>query len=439
MSNRSFMLGAIILLIVLSIGGTAVSATQPQVNTAVPTVSAAFVAGDFSRPTDMANAGDNRLFVVEQDGLIKIIDGNGAVLDTPFLDIDNLVDSATHGERGLLGLTFHPDYPNTPNFYVNYTAEGGGDTVVARFTVSATDPNLANTGSRQEILRVTQPQGNHNGGDLAFGPDGYLYIALGDGGGGGDDDPGHGDVGNGQEHQTLLGKILRIDVGGAAPYTIPADNPFVTDSGALDEIWALGLRNPWRFSFDRETGDLYIADVGQSAREEVNFQQADSSGGENYGWRCYEGFNTFNTTGCGPSGSYTFPIDDYPRSNSQNPNDAGTSITGGFVYRGRSYPDLLGYYLYADFISSNIWLAKQAGSNWEITPIGKLPGLVNPSTFGEGCDGELYVAGYGGSIFRIQTGASPLSRLTIADGDHLLYLPLIMNIGTATCTSSSTP
>ncbi len=426
MSNRLFTLGAIFLLIVLGVGKTAVSATNSEGVTAVPTVSAAFVVGGFSRPTDIAHAGDNRLFVVEQGGLIKIIDANGAVLDEPFLDIDTLVDSATHGERGLLGLAFHPDYPNTPYFYVNYTAEGSGDTVIDRFSVTS-DPNLADANSRLQILRVAQPQGNHNAGDLAFGPDGYLYITMGDGGGGGDDDAGHGTVGNGQGRQTLLGKILRIDVDSDTPYAIPADNPFVGDSSTLDEIWALVLRNPWRFSFDRETGDFYIADVGQSAREEVNFQPAGSSGGENYGWRCYEGFNTFNTTGCGPSGSYTFPFDDYPRSNTTNPNDAGTSVTGGFVYRGSDFPDLNGYYLYADFVSSHVWLAKQGSPDWEITPIGTLTGLTNPSTFGEGCDGELYVAGYGGSIYQIQTSGSPLSHLTLANGDHLIYLPVIMN------------
>ena len=422
MSNRLFMLGAIFLLIVLSVVGTAVSATNVEGVTAVPTVNASFLADGFSRPTDITHAGDNRLFVVEQDGYIKIIDENGTVLIDPFLDIDNLVDS----------VTFHPDYPNTPYFYVNYTAEGSGDTVIDRFSVT-TDPNLADVSSRLEIMRVGQPQENHNGGDLAFGPDGYLYISMGDGGGGGDNDTGHGSVGNGQGRQTLLGKILRIDVDSGTPYAIPTDNPFVGNSSTLDEIWALGLRNPWRFSFDRETGDLYIADGGQGAREEVNFQPASSSGGENYGWRCYEGFNTYNTSGCGPAGNYTFPIDDYPRSNITNPNDAGTSITGGFVYRGSDFPDLNGTYLYADFVSSHVWLAKQGSPNWEITPIGQLTGLTNPSTFGEGCDGELYVAGYGGSIYQIQTSTSPLSHLTLADGDYLIYLPFIVNNSGLTC------
>ncbi|KAA3655079.1 MAG: glucose dehydrogenase [Chloroflexi bacterium] len=430
MSNRLFMLGATFLLIVLGVGGTAVSARDVRRVTAVPTVNASFLASGFSKPTDITHAGDNRLFVAEQDGYIKIIDENGSVLANPFLDINILVD--INSERGLLGLTFHPDYPTTPYFYVNYTAKGSGDTIIDRFSVT-TDPNLADVSSRQEILRVAQPQENHNAGDLAFGPDGYLYITMGDGGGGGDNDTGHGTVGNGQERQTLLGKILRIDADNGTPYTIPNDNPFVGDNSTLDEIWALGLRNPWRFSFDRETGDLYIADVGQGAREEVNFQPASSSGGENYGWRCYEGFNTFNTSGCGPSSDYVFPIDDYPRSNITNPNDAGTSITGGFVYRGSDFPDLNGYYIYADFINSNVWLAKQGSPDWEITPIGKLTDLFNPSTFGEGCDGELYVAAYSnGSILQIQTNGSPPAPL-VPSGAHLLYLPMIMDNHNSNC------
>ncbi|MFQ5435666.1 MAG: PQQ-dependent sugar dehydrogenase, partial [Anaerolineae bacterium] len=400
------------LLILIGVTETAVSATHlHSPNGTLPTLSVSLVADGFTRPTDITNAGDNRLFIVEQAGLIKIIDENGLVLIEPFLDIDALVDSASHNERGLLGLAFHPSYPTEPYFYVNYTAEGGGDTVIARFQVSADDPNLADPDSRQEILRVSQPQGNHNAGDLAFGPDGTLYITMGDGGGGGDNDPGHGDIGNGQERTTLLGKILRIDVNGSTPYTVPADNPFVGDSSTLDEIWALGLRNPWRISFDRQTGDLYIADVGQNAWEEINFQSAESNGGENYGWRCYEGNAAFNTTGCGAPAEYVFPIDDYPHSNSTEPDDAGFSITGGFVYRGSNYPDLAGIYIYADFGSSNVWLARSNGPNWDITPIGQLPGLSAPSTFGEGCDGELYVAGFGGSIFQIQTTGTAITHL----------------------------
>ena len=438
MSIRMVTLGATFLMLVLVVSKTAVFATTTDIeeqtpssttlSADVPSISASLVTSGLSRPTDITHAGDNRLFVAEQDGQIRIINTDGTLLNTPFLDIDNLVDSVSHSEMGLLGLTFHPDYPSTPYFYVNYTAEGSGDTVIDRFEVSSNDENVADASSRQEILRVSQPQQNHNAGDLMFGPDGYLYITMGDGGGAGDDDTGHGTVGNGQNKQTLLGKILRIDVDSATPYDIPADNPFVSDTSTLDEIWALGLRNPWRLSFDRESGDLYIADVGQGAREEVNFQPASSSGGENYGWRCYEGFIEFNTGDCGPVSSYTSPIDDYPRSNSQDPNDVGLSITGGFIYRGSDYADLNGYYIYADFVSSNFWLAKQGSPDWEITPIGQLSGVTNPSTFGEGCDGELYVTNYyGGHIYKIQSSENSLNHLTVADGDFLVYLPLILN------------
>jgi hypothetical protein len=257
------------------------------------------------------------------------------------------------------------------------------------------------------------------GGDLRFGPDGYLYVATGDGGSGGDP---WGQFGNGQNPQTLLGKILRLDVTNGSPYAIPGDNPFVGDAGALDEIWALGLRNPWRISFDRETGDLFIADVGQNAREEVNFQPAASSGGENYGWRCYEGNAAFNLSGCGSAGSYVFPIYDYPHTNNQNPDDAGQSITGGFVYRGQQFPALTGHYLFADFVRSHVWLARSEGGDWLVEPLGRVAGLSNPSTFGEGCDGELYVAGYGGTLYQVQ-GAAP--QLPVTSGEFLLFLPLI--------------
>ena len=249
-------------------------------------------AGGFTRPVDIVNAGDSRLFIVEQRGIIKIIDGNGQVLSTPFLDIDARVGSQGN-EQGLLGLAFHPDYANNGFFYVNYT-NNSGDTRIARFKVSADNPNVADPNSEKLLLPVDQPYSNHNAGDLTFGPDGYLYFGLGDGGSGGDPQN------NGQTATAYLGKMLRIDVDNGDPYAIPPTNPFKDTDFYLDEIWATGLRNPWRFSFDRLTGDLWIGDVGQDAWEEIDFQPASSTGGENYGWRCYEGNHVYSMSGSCP-------------------------------------------------------------------------------------------------------------------------------------------
>lgn len=451
MNKRWILLAGLFVLVVGWLGGTAVAAL-PTIEPAAPegsvslTVSA--VESGFTQPVDIANAGDDRLFIVEQPGVIRIIDADGNKLDEPFLDINDIVDSETHGERGLLGLAFHPDYPNTPYFYVNYTAvSGSGDTIIARYTVSS-DPNIADENSAVEILRIDQPQGNHNAGDLNFGPqDGYLYIAMGDGGGGGDDDDDHTPgFGNAQDMTKLLGKVLRINVdgdgglapdcgtvdGGAAPYTIPNDNPFTASGDNIcDEIWASGLRNPWRVSFDRETFDYYIADVGQNLWEEVNFQPASSTGGENYGWRCYEGdlfTNIDSMAEC--DGPYVFPFAVYPHGSGT---DAGNSITGGYVYRGNDFPALSGIYIYADYISSNFWLAQNDGG-WNITPLGGI-GVNNPSTFGEGCDGELYVASYSGTIYQVQTPITVGPASPQGSGlDQFIYLPLIFGNNTGlTC------
>lgn len=391
-----------------SINGTAGPLPPPE-----PAVS--LVADGFNQPVDIANAGDDRLFIVERDGLIRIIDADSSVVATPFLDINGRVDSSSHGERGLLGLAFHPDYPNTPYFYVNYTSNSG-DTTVSRFSVTG-DPYVADPTSEQILLTIDQPFRNHNGGDLNFGVDGYLYIATGDGGSGGDPDD------YGQNNLSLLGKILRIDVDSGSPYGIPSDNPFVDDPNARDEIWATGLRNPWRFSFDRDTNDMYIGDVGQGQWEEVNYAPGASMGGENYGWRCYEGFQEFNTTDCGDADDYVMPLDDYPHSDMGNANDIGFSVTGGFVYRGADYQDLQGYYIYGDFVTANIWLAKQNGDNWDVMTIGTIENLSNVSTFGEGCDGELYVADYGGEIFQMVTSFTPVPEPTPTPGPFLLYIP----------------
>ena len=449
--NGWFILAGLFLMVTGWLGGTAVSA-QPPLTPEAPDgigITVVSVESGFTQPVDIANAGDDRLFIVEQPGVIRIIDANGDMLPDPFLDINTIVDSETHSERGLLGLAFHPDYPNTPYFYVNYTAVplGVGDTVIARYTVSS-DPNIADESSAVEILRLIQPDDNHNAGDLNFGPqDGYLYIAMGDGGSSNDSGTGHNpDIGNAQDMTQLLGKVLRLNVdgdsglapdcgtingGSTPPYTIPTDNPFTADSdGICNEIWASGLRNPWRASFDRETGDYYLGDVGQGSWEEVSFQPASSTGGENYGWRCYEG-NEF--TGLDSMAecddSYVFPFDDYPRDNLVNDNDEGRAVTGGYVYRGDDFPALDGVYIYADYVSSNFWLAQNSGG-WNITTLGNI-GVSNPSTFGEGCDGELYVASHGGAIYQIQSGSPAKPEGTVLD--NFVYLPLVIGGTGLTC------
>lgn len=332
------------------------------------------------QPTAIVSAkdGSKRLFVVEQSGEIRIVK-NGKLLQSPFLDIVSLVRSG--GERGLLGLAFPPDFASTKIFYVNYTNRTGiGNTVVASFKAGK-DADSADPASRREILTIKQPYANHNGGQLAFGPDGFLYIGTGDGGSGGDP---HG---NGQRLDTLLGKILRIDVAsGAAPYRLPK-NPFG------NEIWAYGLRNPWRFSFDRATGDLYIADVGQDEVEEINHQPAGSGAGANYGWNIMEGDRCFRDPACKKSG-LTMPVAVYRHGKGD------CSVTGGYVYRGRT-ETLRGIYLYGDFCSGRIWGLRKVGTKWQTKLLADTPYAI--STFGEDEDGELYLADYGsGTIYRVR-------------------------------------
>ncbi|KAA3625878.1 MAG: T9SS C-terminal target domain-containing protein [Bacteroidetes bacterium] len=368
------------------------SLSLPVGITAQPQIALSVIANGFDSPVDIASAGDDRLFVVEQDGVIKIIDGNHDVLATPFLDIDGQVGS-NGNEQGLLGLAFHPNYNENGYFFVYYT-KNNGDTRVSRFTVDGSNPNLADPSSELVILEEDQPFSNHNGGAIKFGPDGYLYISLGDGGSGGDP------YGYGQNRLTFLGKMLRIDIDNGDPYSIPETNPFAFDDFTLDEIWSLGLRNAWRFSFDRETGDMWIADVGQNEWEEVNFQPADSPGGENYGWRCFEGFETYNNDpdDCPDESQLTMPVVVY-----SNNFTNGCSITGGFVYRGTEFPELYGHYLYTDFCSGRIWsLTPDGDEGWNNVQ------LINSTnneftSFGEDHQGELYLAGRGsGNIFQIQ-------------------------------------
>lgn len=376
--------------------------------TAQPTIHLKEIAKDFNNPVDITHAGDDRLFIVEQQGVIKIYSKEQSTLDAPFLDIQDRVRSG--GERGLLGLAFHPNYKENGFFFVNYTATNGGQTRIARFTVSADDPNKADPNSEVILLTINQPFSNHNGGGIKFGGDGYLYIGMGDGGSGGDP------LDSGQTPNSLLGKMLRIDVDNGSPYGIPADNPFINDSTISDEIWAIGLRNPWRFSFDRATQDLWIGDVGQNAWEEVSYQPANSKGGENYGWRCYEGFETFNTTNCAADSTMTPPVHVY-RTGSVD----GASITGGFVYRGSQNPSLLGHYLYGDYVSRKIWsLIPNDSGDWTNVELLNSGFLI--STFGEDQAGELYVADHRGGIYQIMDDqTSPVQ--TISTIEELMITP----------------
>lgn len=344
-------------------------------------------------PVCIANAGDSRLFVVDQHGIIQIVDSNGIVLPQPFLDIHERVSYG--GERGLLGLAFHPEFSSNGYFYVNYTGNGDS-TRISQFSMSRDNPDLADPESEMNLMTIFQPFSNHNGGDLNFGPDGYLYIGLGDGGSSGD--PGN----RAQNPMEYLGKMLRIDVDSESPYGIPPTNPFNGSLNTLNEIWALGLRNPWRFSFDRLTGDLWIADVGQNAFEEVNYQPAGSAGGENYGWRCYEGNQPYNTTGCAAASEYTSPVHTYPH-------DDGCSVTGGYVYRGSTSSQYYGRYFFADYCSDRIWTLHNVGGTWQKEDFGQYTGN-NFSTFGEDAEGQLYIAGVtSGTIFRITTDFTGLS------------------------------
>lgn len=348
------------------------------------------VASGFNRPLFLTNAGDGsgRLFVVQQSGRIRIV-RDGQMVDPPFLDVSSLISSEALGggysERGLLGLTFHPDYANNGQFFINYT-DRSGDTVVARYQVSADNPDVADPNSAVTILTQEQPYPNHNGGMLAFGPDGYLYVGLGDGGSGGDPEN------RAQNLGTWLGKILRIDVN-ADTFTVPADNPYAGARGALPEIWAYGLRNPWRFSFDRSTGDLYIGDVGQNQWEEIDFQPADSTGGENYGWNVYEATHPYN--GAPAPDNMVLPVAEYSHG-------VGISISGGYVYRGSLLPQLDGVYFYGDYGTGTIWsLYRDANADWQNNVFLSGTGLTI-SGFGEDEDGELYVVDYAGRILRFE-------------------------------------
>lgn len=330
--------------------------------------------------------GTGRLFVVEQTGKIHIIQ-NDSLRPQPFLDLSATVSqlNSNQSEQGLLGLAFPPDFESSQVFYVNYTNRDG-NTIIARYRVSA-DVNAAEPSSEEVLLQVEQPRANHNGGGMNFGPDGYLYIILGDGGGAGD--PGN----HAQNPETLLGSLLRIDVSPAEGYTIPADNPFV-QGGGKPEVWAYGLRNAWRFSFDRLTGDLYLADVGQDAWEEINFLPAGSPGGFNFGWNYFEGTHPYQGT---PPEDAVFidPVHEYDHS-------LGQSITGGAVYRGQALPEFNGIYLFGDFISGRIWgMLPNEDYCRAVEELFQTGHYI--STFGEDENGELYYSNYQqGTVYRLE-------------------------------------
>jgi len=328
----------------------------------------------------------SRLFLVEQSGRIRIVE-NGVLLATPFLDIHSLV--STGGEQGLLGMAFYPDYATSGRFIVSYTSpagsQPGGTSVLARYTVSA-DPDVANTSPDRVLLTVDQPYSNHNGGMITFGPDGFLYFGLGDGGSGGDPN------GTGQDRTDLLGSMLRLDVSGAGGYTIPATNPYATSGTFAHELWNYGLRNPWRFSFDRASGDLYIGDVGQDRVEEVDVAPASSGGGENYGWNQVEG-NKCYTSGCNLS-LYVAPVSTYTHAD-------GCAVIGGYVYRGSAIPALAGTYFYTDECGG--WMRSFKWAGGAATQPLSWPALSTsgPQSFGQDARGELYVVTGGGEAFRI--------------------------------------
>jgi glucose/arabinose dehydrogenase len=361
---------------------TIASTPTPLLPTFPPSIALEPAFTGFQAPVYVTHAGEDtsgasRLFVVEKGGRIYLVE-NSAAQPTPFLDITDQVGSEG-SEQGLLSVAFPPDFAASGLFYVDYT-DRRGDTVIARYRLLAGDSRQADLNSEQKILQIEQPAANHNGGQLQFGPDGYLYIGMGDGGRAGDP------WGNAQNPDVLLGKMLRINVTGTETYTVPGDNPFLGRSDARPELWALGVRNPWRFAFDRATGDLYIADVGQNQYEEVDFQSAASPGGENYGWNVMEASHCFEPpAGCDAAGLVA-PVAEYEHTQ-------GCSITGGYIYRGTRYPQMAGVYFFGDFCSGNIWgLRQEASGEWKMALL--LNTGVSISSFGEDSAGEIYVVGY---------------------------------------------
>jgi glucose/arabinose dehydrogenase len=365
------------------------SSSQPTINFT------SIISTGLVSPVDVvaANDGTNRVFIVQQGGTIKVYDNNFSVLNNNFFTIST--NFASGGEQGLLSLAFHPDYENNHYFFVYYTNAAGGVNI-DRLQTLATNSNQADASTRTNILSVSKPVlfGNHNGGKLNFGADGNLYAGLGDSGS-------SGDPGNlSQNGNNLWGKMIRINVDNFTTppyYTIPSNNPFVSNPNVLDEIFSLGLRNPWRWSFDRLTNNIWIADVGQNAKEEINNLTFTQASGANYGWRCYEGLSAYNTAGCLPQNNYVSPIFDYPHNNATG----GFSITGGIVYRGTQYPAMYGYYICADFVSGNLWTINSINNAVTFKP-NVLTGI---SCFGELENGEMVALTLGGALLRVTTSS----------------------------------
>ena len=378
----------------------------------LPQLNLVQLATGYASPVDIKSCGDQRIFVVEQKGIIRILYKDGSKQTNPFLDIDARVNNA-QDEQGLLGLAFSPNFKQDGNFYVQYTTGPGVDSIrISRFHVMAGDSTQADPASEQVLISYKDVYWNHNGGNLMFGPDGYLYASEGDGGSG--DDPN----GNGQNKNTWFAKVLRIDVSNQAGYSIPASNPFVGVANTKPEIWAYGLRNPWRCSFDKITGDMWIGDVGQNTYEEIDFQAAGSAGGQNYGWRCREGLHvcpTSNTSGC-PSSGFVDPVAEISHGS------GSCSVTGGYVYRGTQYGKLFGLYLFTDYCDGSFWTIKKTGNTFDVDTLQNFSNYQY-TTFGQDDLGELYV-GYRGSatgttgrIYKITetTNCNPVAFITYKD------------------------
>lgn len=392
--------GVLAVLIIAGCGGGSSSSSSMPPPPPTLQVELVNVASGFTTPLDIQQAGDGsgRLFVVEQGGTIRIIQ-NGNLVATPYLDVTSLIVSG--GEEGLLGLAFHPNFSTNGCFYVNYTTTrltGNLQTVIAEYRASPPSANTISTATEQRLFTVDQPEANHNGGGLAFGNDGFLYIGLGDGGGAGDQ---HGTIGNAQDLTTRLGKMLRINVTCNGTYTIPPDNPFATSTTNAKEIWLYGLRNPFRFSFDHPTGNLWIGDVGQDSFEEVDLVTP-QQGGSNMGWRCKEGTHPFNMTANCQNQTFLDPIFDYDHSQGDE------TVIGGYVYHGSNIAALAGNYVFGDFISGRIWsLAKNSQGQWVRTFLAN-SGANNLAGFGQDPSGELYVAQYGtGNVMRLHQVGTP--------------------------------